>query len=55
MTIFLGAIGTDTNNSVELEGMIRGFEFLIRGGCFPAIIEGDTSILIQMAKRMVSG
>ena len=46
MTVFLGAIGVDTNNLVELEGMIRGFEVLIRGGCFPMIIEGDLSILI---------
>ena len=45
----------DTNKSVELEGLIHGFEVLIRGGCFLAIIEGDTSILIQMAKHMVSG
>ena len=46
MTDFLGAIGMDTNNSTELEGLIYSFEVLIRGGCFPLIIEGDTSILI---------
>ena len=53
--VFLGSIGMDTNNSVELEGIIRGIEVLIRGGHFPAIIEGDSNILIHMAKRMTNG
>ena len=50
MVVFLGEIGTNTNNLVELEGMIHSFEVLIRVGFFPTIIEGDTSILLQMAK-----
>ena len=50
LTIFWGGIGLDTNNSVELEGMICGFKVLIKCGCFLMIIEGDSSILIHMAK-----
>ena len=34
MMVFLGSIGKDTNNSAELEGLIRGLEVLIRGGFF---------------------
>ena len=49
------AMRTDTNNSIELQGMICGFECLVKGGYFPAIIEGDTNILIQMAKQLASG
>ena len=48
--LFMGATGQDTNNSVKLEGLIHGLEVLIRGGGFPAIIEGDSNTLIQMAK-----
>ena len=40
LLIFLGSLGSDTNNSTELEGLICGFEILIRGGYFSAIIEG---------------
>ena len=30
--VFMGAIGQDTNNSAELEGLIYGSKVLIRGG-----------------------
>ena len=53
--MYLGAIGTDTNNSTELEGLIQGFECLIREGWLPATIEGDTNILIQMARCLSNG
>ena len=55
LSIFLGSLGSKNNNSAELEGLICGFEILIRGGYFSAIIEGDTRVLIQMAKKMVNG
>ena len=45
-TIYMGAIGKDTNNSPELEGMIRGFECLVKEGQMPVIMEGDSNILI---------
>ena len=46
MNIYYGAIGNDTNNSAELEGLIRGFECIIREGWLPTVIEGDSNILI---------
>ena len=55
MMVFLGSIGQDTNKSAELEGLIRGFEVLIRGAFFLAIIEGDSNTLVQMEKRMMNG
>ena len=44
--VFLGAIGHDSNNSAELEGMIQGLQCLVRSNSFPAIIEGDSQISI---------
>ena len=44
--IFLGTIGRDTNNSAELEGMLQGLNCLVRSNSFPAIIEGDSSIMV---------
>ena len=51
----MGTIGEDTNNSAELESLLRGAEILIRGGLLPAIVEGDSNILIAAAKRLASG
>ena len=51
----MGAIGEDTNNSTELEGFIHGAEILIRRGFLPATIEGDSNILITVAKRLLNG
>ena len=53
--VFVGSIGVDTNNSVELEGIICGLKVLIMGGHFPAIIEGESNMLIEIAERMVNG
>ena len=52
LSMYLGAIGTNSNNFAELEGLIRGFECLVDGGWLPAIIEGDTNILIHMARGL---
>ena len=54
LVMYMGAIGTDTNNSAELEGLIRGFKCMIDGGWSPAIIEGDSNTRIQMAKRLTN-
>ena len=51
----MGAIGEDTNNSAELEGLLRGLETVIREGFLPAIVEGDSSVLILVANRLLSG
>ena len=53
--VFLGAIGHDSNNSAELEGLLEGMHCLVRSNSFPAIIEGDSRILIQKARRLAYG
>ena len=53
--MYMGAIGTDTNKSAKLKGVIRGFEFLIDGGWIPTIVEGDTNIFIHMVKELANG
>ena len=53
--IFLGSIGWDTNNSVELEGILQVLNCLVRSNRFPVIIEGDSSIMVQMAKLLAYG
>ena len=49
--IFMGTIGRDTNNPVALEGILQGLNCLVRSNNFLAIIEGDSSIMIRMARR----
>ena len=53
--IYLGAIDHDSNNSAELEGLIQGLQCLVRSNSFLAIVEGDSRILIQMARRLAHG
>ena len=48
--IFLGSIGEDTNNLTELEGMLQGINIVIRKGWLLTMVEGDSLILIRMAK-----
>ena len=52
--ITLGSLGSDTNKSAELEGLIRGFEGLIRGSYLLAIIEGNSKILTQMENHLAN-
>ena len=44
----------DTNNSTELEGMIQGIQIIIKNGWMSEIVEGDSSILIQMVKQLAN-
>ena len=53
--VFLGSIGRDTNNSVELKGMLQGLHCLVRNNSFPTIIEGNSSIMVHMARKLAYG
>ena len=53
--IFLGTIGRDTNNSAELEWMLQGLNCLVRSNSFLVIIEEDSNIMVQMARRLAYG
>ena len=50
--LLFGSIGEDTNNSTKLEGMLQGVKIVIREGWMPTMVEGDSLILIQMAKQL---
>jgi len=52
---FLGSIGWDTNNSVELEGLWQGLLVAHDKDLFPLIIEGDSQIIIKMVSRILQG
>ena len=45
----------EINNYAELEGMIQGIQIIIKYGWMPAIVEGYSSILIQMVKPLANG
>lgn len=55
LLIFIGSIGLDTNNSTELEGLWQGLLLAQHHGLFPLVIEGDSQILINMAKQILQG
>ena len=55
LQVYHGSIGFDTNNSAELEGLLRGISLMIREGWLPSMMEGDSNILIQMAKQLANG
>ena len=50
LQVYYGSIGFDTKNYVELEGLLRGLGLVLREGWLPAMVEGDSNILIQMEK-----
>eukprot|EP00253_Pinus_taeda_P025694 PITA_25694 len=55
LLIYCGNIGWDTNNSTELEGLWQG-PLLSRNHSFhPLEVEGDSQILINMAKHLLNG
>lgn len=52
---FMGSIGWDTNNLVELEGLWQGLLLAQSHGLFPLIIEGYSQILINMVNQILQG
>lgn len=55
LILYFGNIGWDTNNSAELEGLWHGLQ--LAGGLkfHPLEVEGDSQILINMAKKILNG
>lgn len=52
MQIYFGNMGWDTNNSAELEGLWQGLTLAWNLNLQPLVVEGDSQILINMAKRL---
>lgn len=55
LKVFFGHLGHDTNNSAELEGLIQGLTLVTQEGWLPTTLEGDSTMIIQMAKKLAYG
>eukprot|EP00253_Pinus_taeda_P035953 PITA_35953 len=55
MQIYFGNIGWDTNNSAKMEGLWQGLTLAWNLNLQPLVVEGDSQILIHMAKRLQNG
>ena len=49
------SIGTSTNNVIELEGMLLDMDWAIKQRWLPLILEGDSLLIINMARRLQAG
>ena len=50
-----GSTGFNTNNLVELEGLIQGLRLVSKEGWFLVTIEGYSKVIIQMARKISMG
>eukprot|EP00253_Pinus_taeda_P011126 PITA_11126 len=55
LLIYYGNIGWDTNNSAKLEGLWQGLLLSRNHNFHPLEVEGDSQILINMAKHLLNG
>lgn len=55
LILYYGNMGWDTNNSAELEGLWRGLLLAGEHNYYPLEVEGDSQILINMAKKILNG
>jgi len=53
--VFFGQVGFDSNNSAELEGLTQGLTLAISEGWLPAVVEGDSKVIIGIAKKLAAG
>jgi ribonuclease HI len=53
--ILAGSLGHDTNNSVELWGLLRGIQEASQQGYCKLIVEGDSQIIINMFSKLLHG
>lgn len=53
--MYYANIGRDTNNSAELEGLWQGLLLAWKHDYHPLEVEGDSQILIDMAKHLLNG
>jgi len=52
---YWGSIGWDTNNVAELEGLLAGLALVEKLNIKPVTLEGDSQIIINMAKQLQQG
>lgn len=55
MWAYWGSVGWDTNNVDELEGILAGMALVANLNIQPVILEGDSQIIINLAKKLQQG
>ena len=50
-----GFLGIDSNNAVEIEGLIQGLEWVLENFHKPIIEEGDSQLVILLASKLYNG
>ena len=53
--VFWGYIGENTNNIVELKGLLAGLTRTRNHGWLPIILEGDSKLILQMVSKIHHG
>jgi ribonuclease HI len=53
--LYAGSLGNSTNNTVEFGSMELGLEILRRERMTDIIVEGDSTLVINMVKRLQNG
>jgi ribonuclease HI len=54
-SLTVGNIGYDTNNSVEIWGLVKGVKMALDQNLTHLIIEGDSKIIIDLATKLLNG
>ena len=55
LRLYWGSLGSGTNNLVELDGLPNGVAWEIQNQRTPLIVEGDSMVIINIAKRIMNG
>jgi ribonuclease HI len=53
--LYAGSMGNSTNNAVEFGALELGLEILIRERMKNTIVEGDSTLVINIAKKLQNG
>ena len=50
-----GFLGENTNNMVELTGLVRGLQAAVQHQYHRLVIEGDSEVIIQLISKILHG
>jgi ribonuclease HI len=48
-------VGEATNNDVDMDGIMEGFRFALQNQWTPMVIEGDSRVIVEMARKIQTG
>lgn len=55
VSLFASKLGHNTNNGVELEGLVRGLATVVEQGYKSLIVEGHSLLLISALRKLLNG